>query len=131
MIQNNPKMVIGMCRAIAKAVHFGLANPDAAIRIHWKMYPQSKPQGTDEEKLLADSRRVFLSRFQGYGLKGVTKYGQSLPVQWDRTADLVKQQGLLPGGFDPKEAYTNQFIDEINDWDRASVEADAKNWKAT
>lgn len=74
---------------------------------------------------------MFLSRFQGYGLNGVTKYGQSLAAQWDRTADLVKQQGLLPAGFDPKEAYTNQFIDEINNWDRASDEAEAKNWKAT
>lgn len=131
VIRDNPKMVIGMCRAIAKAVHFGLTNPDAAIKIHWKMYPQSKPQGTDEEKLLADSRRVFLSRFSGYGLNGVTKYGEALPAQWERTADLVKQQGLLPADFDPKGAYTNQFIDEINDWDRAAVEAEAKNWKGT
>jgi hypothetical protein len=43
----------------------------------------------------------------------------------------VKQQGLLPADFDPKGAYTNQFIDEINDWDRAAVEAEAKNWKGT
>ncbi len=52
MIRDNPKMVVGMCRGIAKAVHFGLHNPDAAVRIHWKLYPQSKPQGSDEAKLL-------------------------------------------------------------------------------
>ena len=66
MIRDNPKMVVGMCRGIAKAVHFGLANPDAAVRLHWKLYPQSKPQGSDEARPLSDSRRVFMSRFADY-----------------------------------------------------------------
>jgi NitT/TauT family transport system substrate-binding protein len=131
LIRDNPKMVIGMCRAIAKAVHFGLANPEAAIRIHWKLFPQSKPQGSDEAKLLQDSKRVFMSRFEGYALNGVSKYGESLPAQWERTAGLLRQQGTLPAGFDVRASYTNQFVDEINNWDRASVEADARNWKAT
>ena len=89
LIRDNPKMVVGMCRGIAKAVHFGLANPDAAVRLHWKLYPQSKPQGADEAKLLADSRRVFLSRFADYELHDTKKYGESLAKQWDspRRAD--------------------------------------------
>lgn len=128
VIRDNPKMVIGMCRAIAKSVHFGLNNPDAAIKIHWSVYPQSKPQGTDEAKLLADSRRVFMSRFQDYALNGVKNYGESLPQQWDQVAELMKKQGTLPADFDVKQAYTNQFIAEINDWDRGVVEAKAKSW---
>ncbi len=128
LIRDNPKMVVGMCRGIAKAVHFGLHNPDAAVRTHWKVYPQSKPQGTDEAKLLADSRRVFMSRFQDYELHGTNKYGESLAKQWDDLAELMKGQGLLPANFDVKQAYTNEFVDQINDWDRSRVEAQAKSW---
>ena len=117
-----------MCRGIAKAVHFGLANPDAAVRLHWKLYPQSKPQGTDEAKLLSDSRRVFTSRFADYELRDTKKYGESLAKQWDSLAVLMKEQGLLPADFDVKQAYTNEFVDQINDWDRGRVEAQAKAW---
>jgi NitT/TauT family transport system substrate-binding protein len=131
LIRDNPKLVVAMCRSIAKAVHFGLHNPDAAIRIHWSLYPQSKPQGTDEAKLLADSRRVFMSRFADYELHGTDKYGESLPQQWDQVADLMKKQGTLPADFDVKQAYTNDFIDQINAWDRGAVEAKAKSWTPT
>jgi NitT/TauT family transport system substrate-binding protein len=117
-----------MCRGIAKAVHFGLNNPDAAVRIHWKLYPQSKPQGTDEAKLLSDSRRVFMSRFADYELHDTKKYGESLAKQWDDLAGLMKEQGLLPADLDVKQAYTNEFVDQINDWDRGRIEAQAKAW---
>ncbi len=128
VIRDQPKLVVGMCRAIAKAVHFGLHNPDAAIRIHWSVYPQSRPQGNDEVKLMADAKRVFMSRFVDYELRGTTRYGESLPQQWDQVASLMKQQGTLPASFDAQQAYTNAFIDQINDWDRGSVEAQAKSW---
>jgi len=128
VIRDNPKLIVGMCRGIAKAVHFGLHNPEAAVRMHWKIYPQSKPQGTDEAKLLSDSRRIFMSRFVDYELHGTDKYGESLPKQWDELAVLMKQQGLLPADFDVKQAYTNEFIAQINDWDRSAVEAQAKAW---
>ncbi|MBV8193762.1 MAG: ABC transporter substrate-binding protein [Alphaproteobacteria bacterium] len=128
VIRDNPKLIVGLCRGIAKAVHFGLHNPDAAIQMHWKLYPQSKPQVTDEAKLMADSRRVFMARFSSYELSGTNKYGESLPAQWDYAADLMKKQGHLPDTFDVTRAYTNQLIDQINDWDRAAIEAQAKAW---
>ena len=34
----------------------------------------------------------------------------------------------MPADFDVGTAYTNEFIDQINDWDRAVVEAKAKSW---
>ncbi|MFO1161515.1 MAG: ABC transporter substrate-binding protein [Reyranellaceae bacterium] len=129
VIRDNPKLIVGLCRGIAKAVHFGLHNPDAAIQMHWKLYPQSKPQVTDEAKLMADSRRVFMARFSSYELRGTSKYGESLPAQWQYAADLMKKQGYLPDAFDVSQAYTNELIAQINDWDRAAVEAQAKGWR--
>src|SRR5205807_977001 len=40
----NPDVLIGVARGIARATVFGLANPEAAVRIHWRLYPASKPQ---------------------------------------------------------------------------------------
>ncbi len=131
MLRDNPKLIVAMCRGIAKAVHFGLNNPDAAIRMHWSLYPQSKPQVTDEAKLMPDARRVFMSRFSGYELRGTKKYGEHLPEQWEFAAEIMKRQGHLTADFDVKSAYTNELIDQINDWDRGAVEARAKAWTPT
>lgn len=129
LIRDNPKLVVGLCRGIAKAVHFGLHNPEAAIQMHWKLYPQSKPQVTDESRLMADSRRVFMARFSSYDLRGTKKYGENLPGQWQYAAELMKKQGHLADDFDVTKAYTNELINQINDWDRGAVEAQAKAWR--
>ena len=128
MIKNNPKVVVGMCRGIAKAVHFGWPTPTPPCASTGRFYPQSKPQGTDEAKLMSDSRRVFSSRFADYELKGTKKYGESFAAQWEYVSELMKKQGNIPADFDVKSAYTNEFIDQINDWDRGVIEAKAKSW---
>ena len=128
LIRDNPKMVVGMCRGIAKAVHFGLNNPDAAVRIHWKLYPQSKPQGTDEAKLLerfAPGLHVALRRLRAARHQEIRREPRQAV---GRPRGLMKEQGLLPADFDVKHAYTNEFVDQINDWDRGRVEAQAKAW---
>lgn len=61
--------------AITKATVFGLANPEAAIRNHWKMYPATKPQGTDEKKVMQDSLRIFTSRFELFRLRPASRSG--------------------------------------------------------
>jgi len=129
MIAKNPELVVKVARGIAKAVHFGLANPEAAIKIHWKAYPQSKPQGTNEAELLRDAKRIFESRFASYKLEGTSKYGESFAAQWKRVTDQLKEQGLLPATVDPASAYTNEFVEAINKWDRAAVEKQAAAWK--
>ena len=47
-LAENPDVLVGFARGIAKAILFGLTNPEAAVRIHWKVYPQTKPQSGDE-----------------------------------------------------------------------------------
>jgi hypothetical protein len=61
--------------------------------------PQSKPQGTDEAKLLSDSRRVFMSCFADYELHDTKKYGESFGKQWDDLAGLMKGAGPAAGRF--------------------------------
>ncbi len=129
MIADKPNVVIKVARGIAKSVHFGLANPDAAIKLHWKTYPESRPKGGDEAKLLQDARSIFLSRFDSYVLSGTDKYGENLPRQWEVVVGQMKDQGELPASFDPASAYTNQLVDEVNRWDRGAVTMQAKNWK--
>lgn len=128
VIRSRPDLPVKMCRAIAKAVHFGLTNPEAAIRIHWQVYPQTRPQGGDPARVMEEAKRVFLSRFSSYALDGVTRYGESLPAQWLRLSQQMQDAGELPAGYDPSGAFTSDFVAQINDWDRDAVAARARAW---
>ena len=50
---------LGVARGVAKATLFGLTNPEAAVRLHWKLFPASKPQSGDDARLLEDALHVF------------------------------------------------------------------------
>lgn len=130
MIEKHPEVVVAVARGIAKAVHFGLANPDAAVKIHWELYPQTKPQNADPAVAMKDAKSVFVSRFASFTLPPGGLYGASRPQQWATMAKLMRESGaVLPASYDPQAAFTDKFIVEINKFDRSAIEAQAKNWK--
>jgi NitT/TauT family transport system substrate-binding protein len=129
MIEKHPEVVVAVARGIAKAVHFGLNNPEAAVKVHWVVYPQTKPQNADPAEAMKDAKTVFVSRFASFKLPPDGLYGASSPQQWMTIAKLMRESGVsLPANFDPKTAYTDKFIAEINKFDRRAIEAQAKSW---
>jgi NitT/TauT family transport system substrate-binding protein len=125
-IANQPDRVVKVARAIAKASQFGLANPAAAVRNHWNMYPQTKPQGGDPEKALKDALHIYDARFDLMKQEPGAKWGQNVDAKWKKMAELWIEEGQVPKDFDVSQAYTNQFIEEINTFDRAKIAELAK-----
>ena len=129
-IKQYPQAVGKLLRGISKATVFGLANPEAAIRNHWKLYPGTKPQGVDEAKLMPESLRIFNSRFEGLKLRaGQSRWGESFPAEWTGLAAIAKHSGQIPEALDPTTVYTNAFVDAANSFDRAAVVRQAKESK--
>jgi NitT/TauT family transport system substrate-binding protein len=128
-IEKKPELVVKVARGIAESSVFGLANPDGALRNHWKMYPDTKPQEVNDETF-RQARRIFDSRFDLTKLEPGVKWGENMPAQWKRMADISIEEGLIPKNFDVNACYTNQFISQINEFDQKKIEADAKssNW---
>jgi NitT/TauT family transport system substrate-binding protein len=128
-IEKKPELVVKVARGIAESSVFGLANPDGALRNHWKMYPETKPQEVNDESF-RQARRIFDSRFDLTKLEPGVKWGENMPAQWKRMADISVEEGLIPKNFDIDACYTNQFISQINEFDQKKIEADAKgsNW---
>jgi NitT/TauT family transport system substrate-binding protein len=116
-IANHPERVVGIARAIAKASIFGLANPAAAVRNHWAMYPQTKPQTGNSEKALKDALHIFDARFDLMKIEPGMKWGENSEVKWRRLAEVSSAEGMIARDFDVKAAYTNQFIEAINKFD--------------
>ena len=115
-IKNNPDLVVKVARGIAKASVYGLANPEEAIRAHWEAYPETAPAEQSDDAM-ADAERIFNSRFELLQPEEGEKWGENIDSQWKRAADLAIQENLIPADFDVSNSYTNQFIDEINQFD--------------
>jgi NitT/TauT family transport system substrate-binding protein len=130
-LAENPDVLVGFARGVAKATLFGLTNPEAAVRIHWKLFPASKPQGGDDAKLMKDALHVFEARFalQRVDNREDKRYGAASTAQWQRFQNIFKEQRMLQGTVPASEVYTGALIDKINTFDRAAVIRQAKEYR--
>jgi len=130
-VTENAAMLVGFARGIAKATVFGLANPEAAVRIHWKMYPETKPQTGDEAKAMKDALNVFNARFslQRVDNRSDPRFGVGSPAQWEKLKSIFKEYKFIEGTVPAADLYTAALIDQINKFDRAAIVAQAKAYK--
>jgi NitT/TauT family transport system substrate-binding protein len=124
-------ILIGIARGIAKAQVFSQANPEAAVRIHWKVYPQSAPREGVTDKAVKDEAAVLAVREKLYARNavGTNRFGD---IPADNVAAVQKylvETGQLDKTLDVSDYYTNALIDEINRFNAADVETRAKSIK--
>ena len=129
-LKTNRKEVCAYVRGIAKGVEFTFENPDAAIRIHWKIYPESKPKGMSEEEALKFSLAVLRSRMSKWDPSDelVKKHGAYSHEEWMKIVELMGLKGELT---DPmvRSLYTNEVVDCANDFDPQKVREQARSYK--
>ena len=65
-LKNNRKEAVALARGYAKGTVFAIANPEAAIRILWEMYPQTKATGKDEPTALRDDLITLEARAKNW-----------------------------------------------------------------
>lgn len=130
-LAEHPRVLVGVARGIARATLFGLTNPEAAVRIHWKMYPQSKPQGAEEAPALREAIHVFKSRFdlQRVDHREDKRYGAATVAHWERLRQIYKEQGVIQGTVEARDLYTDTLIEEINRFDRDAVVRQAREYR--
>jgi NitT/TauT family transport system substrate-binding protein len=127
----NAAVLVGFARGVARATLFGLSNPEAAVRIHWKTYPQTRPQGVDEAKALKEAIHVFKARFdlQQVDNRADKRYGASSLEQWDKLKSIYRDQKLIEGAVPAADFYTGALVDQINRFDKEAVIKQAKEYK--
>lgn len=123
----NPKTLVGIGRSVAKSTVFLMHNPEAAVRIHYKAYPEQMPKGVPEEQALRDGVRTLRVQMKGLQLEDKSAKWGSYPAQgWNA---YLKIYGLAEKIGDPTRFYTNDLIAEINDFDAQKVIEQAKNFR--
>ncbi|MGP3929471.1 ABC transporter substrate-binding protein [Nonomuraea sp. KM88] len=111
-------------RAVAKAFVFAKANPEAAIRDLWKLYPETR--GSEpEEKALADGVKVLEVRLDGQGFDDKT-LGRIDEAAFTRSLDFMASAGLIKK-FPVKEIYTDEMFKAFNDFSYDDVVKQAES----
>jgi NitT/TauT family transport system substrate-binding protein len=135
-LKENRKEVVGLLRATAKSILFAYHNLTAAIKIHWMLYPESLPKSRSEAEALEEMLAILKDRRDHWMRRPddpEQRFGATSPDDWDRAKKTAIAFSDLPG-LDGKLAnhstfYTNELIDEINEFDREAVIKQAKTFK--
>ncbi|MEQ8899548.1 MAG: ABC transporter substrate-binding protein [Roseovarius sp.] len=114
-------------RCIAEGTAFTIANPEAAIRAHWEIYPESKPSNLSDEEAMAQALNIVNTRmeFVDPGPDGV--FGLMPDGSAAATVKFMRDNDILEDEVDPEKLFTNEFVEATNDFDRKAIEEKAKS----
>jgi NitT/TauT family transport system substrate-binding protein len=132
-ITGKRKELVELGRAFAMGQIFAMANPEAAVRILWEVFPQTKPTAIDEATAMSNEVKLLKARAESWSLDadkmGVKRWGESVGVNYQAYYDWLAEQKVIKQKLDAKELFTNELIDDINAFNTAEVVAMAKAYK--
>jgi len=130
-LKTRRKELVGLGRAYAKGTIFTLNNPEAAVRIVYEVFPQTKPTGKDEATAVREDVKVLEARLPHLRLEpaGVTKWGENSEVNYRDYVDFLLKWGVIKQKVESSDLITNELIGEINQLDAAKVAAEAKAYR--
>lgn len=131
-LRDNPKVAAGLGRSLARATLFAMTNPEATVRLHWAMFPQSKPTGVDEAMAMQGALHELKDTLSFMRIDNATvkKWGMTTPDEIKDYANVLQRAKLIEGGPGKLDDYfTADFIDAINAFDEKKVIEQARAYK--
>jgi NitT/TauT family transport system substrate-binding protein len=130
-LRTRPNAAAAVARGYAKGTIFAINNPEAAVRILYEMYPQTKPTGKDEATAIRDDVRVLQARIVNWKLDkaGVTRWGENSETNYAAYAEFLLKWGVIKEKVEAKDLITNELIGAINNFDPAKIAAEARAYK--
>jgi len=122
---------VALVQGYAKGSVFAIANPEAAIRILWEVFPQTKSTGKSEADAMRDDIKTLEARARSWRLEsvGAKRWGDNLTENYQAYVDFLLKNGVLKEKASATDLVTNDLIDDINKFDAKAIEAMAKGWK--
>jgi NitT/TauT family transport system substrate-binding protein len=130
-IKNKRREMVAVAKGYAMGTVFAIANPEAAVRILYEVYPATKPTGKDEATAIRDDVKVLQARIVNWKLEkaGVKRWGENSEANYAAYVDFMLKWGIIKEKIDFRDLISNELIDDINKFDPAKVAAEAKGYK--
>lgn len=135
-LQENRRSIVGFCRAAAKSTLFAYTNLQQALSMHWALYPDSKPKGKSDEEARKEIELILKQRRQNWLRREDDpdqRWGASTASEWQTLVTVAAQStgnaqlSQQIGGLG--NVYTNELIDDINNFDKAAIVRQAREFK--
>ena len=129
-------MVVAIARGVAKATVYAIANPECAVRLQWKRYPDTKPKGVDEASAMRMDLNIIDAQLStladGFKLNGGKQWGAADPGGFARLQTFLKEAGITNGLLPPDSylAGIPNLYQRINDFDAGKIRAAARTCEA-
>ncbi len=122
---------VALARGYAKGTIFAVHNPEAAVRILYEVFPQTKPTGKDDATAIRDDVRVVQARAANWRLEkaGVKRWGENSEANYAAYVEFMLKWGIIKEKIPAADLVTNELIGEINTFDPAKIAAEAKAYK--
>lgn len=131
-LQTHKQEVVGMLRGIFQSIVWAKTNPEAAIKLHWNMFPASKPSNVSDEVAMRDAKEILMNRINlAYWPANLhdQSIGDADVGSIQQTADFMYKNGFLGKPIDVSKFINLSLIKEANNFDRAKIEAQAKAYQ--
>ncbi|HZB93013.1 MAG TPA: ABC transporter substrate-binding protein [Stellaceae bacterium] len=114
---------VALAQGYAKGTIFAIDNPEAAVRILWEEFPQTKSTGKSEDQALKDDVKTLEARIVNWRLQksGVTRWGENAMANYDAYLAFLLKQGVIQQKVSASDVVTNDLIADINDFDPDKV----------
>lgn len=121
-ITKRPEMIAGFARAIAKALAYSFANPEASIRAMNQIVAGTNkdPAGALAELQQRLTYEVLPAEAQG-------QWGWNTPERYGQFADFLLNAGVINRKIDGSSVFDRRFLLQANAFDAAEIEHAAKN----
>ncbi len=100
-IADEPELVKGMARALARGIADTIANPEDAYTISLKFVENLKDQDKDVQMQVLNTSIEFWN---------AERIGFSNPQAWENMNELLVKMELIPTPIDLSKAFTNEFV---------------------
>lgn len=119
---------VGIGRAVAKAHVFIRENPEAAAYIFAEMVPEALPKGESLEEQVKSIMAPVVKQMSFYTHydPSIHKAGYIKASEWQDEINFLGLQGKIPN---VSSLFTDDLIDEINQFDVEKVKTEARAFK--
>ena len=131
-LKSNRKEVIALGRGYAMGTVFAMANPEAAIRILWEVFPQTRATGKDQATALKDDLLTLEARAKNWRYEPVDgkRWGDNVEKNYQSYLEWLFAQGVIKTKVDAKDLLTNELLDDVNKFNADAIRSEAKAYKA-
>ena len=131
-IEKNSDVIARFGRAIAKATVFLMTNPEAAVHIFWKQYPDRAPKNPNDPKALQTDLAIIKAEIREMAADELPvnfKWGSQDAATFGKIQTYLVDAGQIPKPAAPADFFTNAFVDQYSQFDHQAIVNQAKNWK--